>query len=513
MGLVRVRSANRSTFLTALLASGCLLASACGGDGGTTGTGGSGGATGTAGSSGGNGGGGGGATGTGGSIGGSGGGGGPGGSGGTGGAAGSTGGSGVGGTGGAAGRGGMGGSGGGGAGGSTGGAAGRGGAGGAAGTGGAAGIGGVAGTGGSAGSGGYTMNGSTGALAPLATFVAGGAISNCEFNDAEDRMYVAHVIAGEGKITTYTRNVASGALTPLGTPADVPYAPPQNGGNAGGSGAGGTGGTAVMNANTQTLTFDRTGHFLAAPNYASGYVYIYSLATDGSVASLVSSDSGGMNAHNAVFTLNNQFMFVPYLGSNTIRIYGFNATTGAIISVANSGTPPNPMSGPRHLALHPNGMWLYSINETAGGASTTSGTIDQFSVNQTTGVLTSVATFNVPLPTGYSGLKNGSEIDIGPNGDLMFISMRLDNAANGSLVSYMINPTTGALTVIEQEDSHGITPRQFSLSKDRRFLVVGNQNSNTIAVFRVDPATGNMTFVADRDVCLSPRFARMAIDQ
>lgn len=26
-------------------------------------------------------------------------------------------------------------------------------------------------------------------------------------------------------------------------------------------------------------------------------------------------------------------------------------------------------------------------------------------------------------------------------------------------------------------------------------------------------ATGAMTFIADRDVCLSPRFARMAIDQ
>ena len=139
--------------------------------------------------------------------------------------------------------------------------------------------------------------------------------------------------------------------------------------------------------------------------------------------------------------------------------------------------------------------------------------LDLFSVNQTTGVLTSVMTFNVPLPSGYTGAKNGSEIDIAPAGDLLFVSMRLDSVADGSLVSFMINPTTGALTFIEQDDSHGITPRQFSLSKDRRLLVVGNQNSNTVAVFRADPATGSMTFIGDRDVCLSPRFARMAIDQ
>jgi 6-phosphogluconolactonase len=77
----------------------------------------------------------------------------------------------------------------------------------------------------------------------------------------------------------------------------------------------------------------------------------------------------------------------------------------------------------------------------------------------------------------------------------------------------MINSTTGALTLIEQEPSKGITPRQFTLSKDGRLLVVGNQNSDQVAVFRVDPSTGNMTFLTQRDVCDSPRFSRLAIDQ
>jgi len=343
----------------------------------------------------------------------------------------------------------------------------------------------------------------------MGTYVAGGAISNSEFNDSEDRFYVAHVISGENRITTYTRNVMSGALTPLGTPAVVPLAPPATGGTGGGGGGGGTGGTGgatVTNANTQTLTFDRTGHFLAAPNYNTGNVYIYSMNSDGSVNALVSSDAGGNNAHHAVFTQNNDFMMVPYLGSNIIRSYAFNETTGAITQ-AQSVTLPTAASGPRHIALHPNGMWLYSINETAG-------TIDLFTVNQTNGVLTPVQTFTVPLPSGYTGtLKNGSEIDVAPAGDLLFVSMRLDlTTAVGSLVSYMINGTTGALTLIEQESSRGITPRQFSMSKDRRLLVVGNQTSNTIAVFSVDNA-GGMTFIADRDVCLSPRFSKMAIDQ
>jgi len=30
------------------------------------------------------------------------------------------------------------------------------------------------------------------------------------------------------------------------------------------------------------------------------------------------------------------------------------------------------------------------------------------------------------------------------------------------------------------------------------------------SVFRVDTATGDMTFVSDRDVCASPRFVKLA---
>ncbi len=104
----------------------------------------------------------------------------------------------------------------------------------------------------------------------------------------------------------------------------------------------------------------------------------------------------------------------------------------------------------------------------------------------------------------------GGEIEILPGGTVLIVSMRLDSVAQGSLVSYRINATTGALTLIEQDSSHGTTPRQFSLTMDGTLLVVGNQTSNTIAVFKVDPAAGTMSFVGDRAVCTSPRFAKMA---
>jgi 6-phosphogluconolactonase len=91
--------------------------------------------------------------------------------------------------------------------------------------------------------------------------------------------------------------------------------------------------------------------------------------------------------------------------------------------------------------------------------------------------------------------------------------MRLDYAAEGSIVAYSIDDANGGLTLVEQYGSRGVAPRQFSLSPEGTLLAVGNQNSNTLVLFAVDPDTGRLDFLDDRDVCASPRFARFATIQ
>jgi 6-phosphogluconolactonase (cycloisomerase 2 family) len=398
----------------------------------------------------------------------------------------------------------------------------------------------------------YLQNGAS--LSAIDTVVAGGAISNSIFNAAQNHLYVAYALAGgDARIGSYSRNTTTGALAPFGTPAVVPFATPSTGGmggmggmggaggrggtggrggggasgrgGRGGGGAGGLGGASgtsgaagmsgasgAAGASTgpgpQTLTFDAGEAYLAVPNYYAGNVYVYGVLGDGTLGGIVGADAGGTNAHNAVFSNNNQFMVVPYLGSNFIKVYAFNQNAGAI-ALASQTAMPVDMSGPRHIALHPNGLWLYSINETAGGADTAAGSLDLFDFDQTNGSLTPVHTYAVPLPDGYSGVKNGAEIVIAPSGSFLYVSMRLDSVATGSIVSYAIG-VNGALSFIEQVSSGGITPRQFSLSRDGSLLIVGNQNSDNIVLFVIDPSSGKLTRVADRDVCHSPRFARFA---
>lgn len=351
-----------------------------------------------------------------------------------------------------------------------------------------------------------------------------GSISNATFNQAQDRLYVAHAVGTgpAGRVTTYSRNLSSGALTQVGTSAEVPFTTPSfgsaggggtggSGGAGGGSGTGGNAGSAgapATNPLPQTLTLDANENHIAIPNYGSGNVYVYGLQADGSLGAIVSADAGGMNAHHAVFSNNQNFMLVPYLGSNQIKVYAYQKSSGGI-TLDSTVALPNASSGPRHLALHSNGTWLYAINETAGGAASAAGSLDFLSFDQSNGDLTPTHSYPVPLPNGYTGLKNGSEIEIAPSGKFLYVSMRLDNVAQGSLVVFAIG-VDGGLSFVEQQSSRGVTPRQFSLSSDGKLLAVGNQNSATLELFSVDTESGALTFVAEQAVCVSPRFTRFA---
>jgi len=347
----------------------------------------------------------------------------------------------------------------------------------------------------------YLFNGAS--LSPIGTTLASGAILSATFNGDQDLMYVAHTVAGgDTKITTYTRVTSGGTLTPVGTPADVPIVAPSEGG-AGGAPAG------VTAPAPAALALDNSEDYLAVPNESSNNVYVYEVLGNGSVGAIVSDDSGGEKATHAIFSNNNNFMLVPYLGSDLIDVYSFDDATGAI-AFDSDETMPEDDSGPRRIALHPNGTWLYAIHQTAGGASSESGLLDFFTFNQSNGDITHQDAYEVPLPNGYTGVKNGGEIVLSPSGEFLYVTLRLNGTADGSIVVYSVE-TGGALSFVQQVSTRGRTPSQVSLSGDGQVLAVSNQNSDTVSLFSVDTQTGELTFLDDRDVCDSPRVTRFAV--
>ena len=329
----------------------------------------------------------------------------------------------------------------------------------------------------------YRISNQTGAVRLVDTALANAAVSNTAIDASEKILYVAHT--DTGRISTFSRNPATGSLTLEGAVA-VPGTPDP-----------------ASNPATQTLEIDHSGHFLLAANYTANTVLVYALKADGSVGNLVATREDGLNAHHTVLNVSNKFALVPYLGSNFIAVYKFNDANGSLTPhVPFTTNIPTANSGPRHLAIHPNTNWVYAITETAG-------TISFFSFNNRTGTLTHRETVS-SLPADFVGAaRSGSEIEIDASGRFLYVSNRLDQVANGILGVYAIARRDGTLTPIQFQDSRGATPRQFSLSPGGDLLVVGNQGSNNMSVFKVDANAGTLTYVATTPTCSIPFFARM----
>ncbi len=329
----------------------------------------------------------------------------------------------------------------------------------------------------------YDISTSSGAVSLVDTALANAAVSNTAIDACEEFLYVAHT--DTGRISTFSRDAETGTLTLEGF-VDVPGAPDP-----------------TSNPATQTLEIDHTGRFLLAANYTANTVLVYAIQPNGLVGNLVASRQDGLNAHDTQLTRGDEFALVPYLGSNYIATYRFNSHDGSLTPHTPFLTEiPTPMSGPRHLALHPNASWLYSISEGAGA-------IDLFNFDNRRGTLSHEQTVS-SLPADFTGVeRSGSEIVIDDAGKFLYVSNRLDQVANGILGVYSIARHTGALTPLQFEDSRGATPRQFSLSPDGKLLVVGNQSSDNMSVFKVNDKTGRLSYVATTPVCHVPFFARM----
>ena len=110
-------------------------------------------------------------------------------------------------------------------------------------------------------------------------------------------------------------------------------------------------------------------------NYGSGTVAAFPIREDGRVGEAIWADQhtgppvdahgGDPHAHDVLFSPDNHLVFVAELGLDRVYSYRFDAARRAISPYDSPFVATSPGSGPRHLALHPNGKFLYENNETS----------------------------------------------------------------------------------------------------------------------------------------------------
>lgn len=233
---------------------------------------------------------------------------------------------------------------------------------------------------------------------------------------------------------------------------------------------------------------DPSERFLIVPNYSSGNVAVAPLAEDGALQPISqvyvlpgttgpdTAHQQGAMPHGVIFDPSGRFAVVPDKGRDAVFIFRFEAGRIELHQMM----PARPGSAPRHCIFHPHMPVLYVNNELDS-------TVTAYAWDAAIGAIAPMQVIDT-APGGFPGRNTTAEIQISPDGRFLYVSNRGQNA----IVRFAI-ANDGRLRRLGYTPTQGKTPRFFTLTPCGRRLFVANQDSDTIVVYDVDRASGDLT--------------------
>ncbi|WP_423148602.1 lactonase family protein [Rubrolithibacter danxiaensis] len=245
------------------------------------------------------------------------------------------------------------------------------------------------------------------------------------------------------------------------------------------------------------IAIDNKDKNVIVGNYFGGNLAVLPVHNNGELGSSIQSiqhTGHGINkerqekahVHSTQFSPDYTFLIVNDLGLDRLISYPYNSSDNKPLTENN---PPfyqfEGGKGTRHLAFHPNGKFAYTIQELSA---------DVIGFNYKSGVFTPFQTITM-LPEGFKGDVGAAEIEISADGKFLYASNRLDI---NDIVIYSIDQKSGKLTYVGREASSVKTPRSFTIDPSGNFLLVANQGTDDIIVFKRDKKTGLLTKTDNR---------------
>jgi 6-phosphogluconolactonase (cycloisomerase 2 family) len=247
-----------------------------------------------------------------------------------------------------------------------------------------------------------------------------------------------------------------------------------------------------------------SGKFVLVANYFGGSVAVFPTLPDGGLgpATDIKQDLGAVgprkathappgsfaisghdrtHAHMIEADPSGRFVLHADLGLDRLFLWEFDARRGVLTPNDPPAVLLPPGDGPRHFRFHPNGHWLYSLQEEGSN-------IVLFDYDAAKGRLAERQTLS-SLPPGFAGTNFCSEILVSSDGRFVYAGNRLHESIGIFSVG-----NRGELTFVDEEWTRGSYPRSFNFDPTGRLLCCCNQRGDNIAVFRVDRDTGRLAF-------------------
>jgi 6-phosphogluconolactonase len=244
------------------------------------------------------------------------------------------------------------------------------------------------------------------------------------------------------------------------------------------------------------VAIDKTGKWVMAGNYSSGNFSILNAKKNGKLLAakqtVQHTGSGpdksrqqSPHVHGIFLKENNTDLYVTDLGIDKIMKYNFNPKKGIVTAAQIPYAEADAGSGPRHLAFHPTGTYVYLLEELAGSVSV---------YKDSAGKLEKIQSHS-SLPLYYKGPAGSADIHVSADGKFLYCSNRGNSHSIGI---FSINAATGMITLVGHQETLGEAPRNFNFDPTEKFLLVGNQNTDEIVIFKRDTITGLLTDSGNR---------------
>jgi len=274
------------------------------------------------------------------------------------------------------------------------------------------------------------------------------------------------------------------------------------------------------------VAIHRSGRWVALANYTGGSLSVFPIRADGALLPYVQNiqhtghsvnptRQDKPHVHSVVFSPDNRTLYAQDLGEDSISIYGFDSALGqplrggAPTAQRQGGTdagtlaapariPITPGGGPRHLTFHPNGRYAYLIEELGGS-------VDVFQYYPGTGQLKLLQRI-AAHPDTAKGPFRSSDIHVSADGRFLYATNR---ESESNIAVFAVDPAKGTLKNIGYQSSLGKEPRNFMLDPTGNWLLVANQDSNAVIVFRINKETGMVTPTGQRLEVPSPSCLKM----